>query len=121
MSVILRGSTAGTVIAVLLALCPWQPQANAGASQNPEFAVDARWPLPLPTTVDSSGVAHQWVTGEVAGSCVDKDDNVYTFNRGWEVGVTIGGVLQGSESGAIDGQDASASAIPSPPIVAYDG
>ena len=52
---------------------------------------------------------------------MDKFDNVYTFNRGWEVGVTIGGVLQGNKSGAIVGQDASASAIPSPPVVAYDG
>jgi hypothetical protein len=70
--------------------------------------------------VGSDGVAHTWVTGEIAGSCMDKYDNVYTFNRGWEVGVTQNKVLQGSESGAINGQDASASAIPSPPVVAYD-
>jgi hypothetical protein len=65
-------------------------------------------------------VAHRWVTGEVAGTCIDSSDHIFTVNRGWEVGVTLNGVLQGAESGAIDGQDASASAIPSPPVVAYD-
>jgi hypothetical protein len=61
------------------------------------------------------------VQGEVAGDCIDKDDNVYTFNRAWEVGVTINGVLQGNESGAINGNDAtSGGAIPSPPVVAFD-
>jgi len=120
MGTILRGTRAGTVIAAVLALCSWQPLSSAVANPNPEFAVDASWPLPLPTTTDSSGVAHQWVTGEIAGSCVDQHDNVYTFNRGWEVGVTVGGVLQGNESGAINSNDASASSIPSPPIVAYD-
>jgi hypothetical protein len=56
----------------------------------------------------------------VAGTCIDSSDHIFTVNRGWEVGVTLNGVLQGAESGAIDGQDASASAIPSPPVVAYD-
>ena len=120
MSAILRASTAGTLFAVLLAISPWQPLSRAEAAPDPEFAVDASWPQPLPSTVDSSGVAHQWVTGEIAGTCVDKQDHVYTFNRGWEVGVTLNGVLQGNESGAINSNDAIASAIPSPPIVAYD-
>jgi hypothetical protein len=88
----------------------------------PKFALDPSWPKPLPAPV-TNGVAHPWVQGEVAGNCVDLHDNVYTFNRGWEVGVTYpasGGVLQGNQSGAIVGQDASASAIPSPPIVVFD-
>jgi hypothetical protein len=59
-------------------------------------------------------VAHAWVQGEVAASCIDKNDNVYTFNRGWEVGVTFNGVLQGNQGGAINGNDATAGgAIPS--------
>ena len=90
--------------------------------KNPKFALDPSWPKPLPSTT-TNGVARPWVQGEVAGNCVDLHDNVYTFNRGWEVGVTYpatGGVLQGNQSGAIVGQDASASAIPSPPIVVFD-
>jgi hypothetical protein len=121
MSAILRGYTVRTLLAVCLAIGVWQPLTKAAvAAPNPEFAVDATWPKPLPSTIDSSGVAHAWVTGEIAGTCVDQSDNVYTFNRGWETGVTINGVLQGNESGAIDGNDVSASAIPSPPVVAYD-
>jgi hypothetical protein len=115
------GTVVGTLLVVGVATDSWQPLAkadNAGAS-HPSFAVDPSWPQPLPAPVGKDGVAHTWVTGEIAGSCMDKSDNVYTFNRGWEVGVTIKGVLQGNESGAIVGQDASASAIPSPPVVAY--
>ena len=55
--------------------------------KNPKFALDPSWPKPLPATT-TNGVAHRWVQGEVAGNCVDLHDNVYTFNRGWEVGVT---------------------------------
>jgi hypothetical protein len=94
---------------------------NGGGSRQPVFAVDASWPLPLPAPVGDDGKAHTWVQGEVAGSCIDQRDNVYTFNRGWEVGVTVGGVLQGNQSGAINGNDATAGgAIPSPPVVAFD-
>jgi len=107
--------------AIVVATGVWQPVATADDDSrgNPAFAVQASWPKPLPAPA-TDGVAHTWVTGEVAGSCIDRNDNVYTFNRGWEVGVTIGGVLQGNQSGAIVGQDASASSIPSPPVVAYD-
>ena len=57
----------------------------------------------------------------VAASCIDSHDNVYTFNRGWEVGITFNGVLQGNQGGAINGNDATAGgAIPSPPVVAFD-
>jgi NHL repeat len=112
---------AGSLLAVALATGIWQPLAKAdGGTKGPTFAVDPFWPKPLPAPVGADGVAHTWVTGEIAGSCTDKYDNVYTFNRGWEVGATVGGVLQGNESGAIVGQDATASAIPSPPVVAYN-
>ena len=94
-----------------------------GSSRYPSFVVDPSWPKPLPAPVGSDGKAHPWVSGEIAGNCIDQHDNVYTFNRGWEVGANYNGVLQGNESGAIDSQDAIASgatAIPSPPVVAYD-
>ena len=105
----------------LLATGGWEPLAEGATTTTPVFAVDGSWPNPLPAPVGTDGVAHAWVQGEVAGSCIDKSDNVYTFNRAWEVGVTIDGVLQGNESGAINGNDAtSGGAIPSPPVVAFD-
>jgi len=94
--------------------------APAQAQERPAFVVDPAWPKPLPAPVGTDGVAHPWVQGEVAGTCVDRNNNVYTHNRAWEVGATVNGVLQGNESGAIVGQDASASAIPSPPVVVFD-
>src|SRR5215472_12020081 len=71
---------------------------SSSHSRPPVFAVDASWPQPLPAPVGDDGKAHTWVQGEVAGNCIDQRDNVYTFNRGWEVGVTVNGVLQGNQS-----------------------
>jgi hypothetical protein len=111
----------GVLTASILAVASWGPLSDAASSTTPVFAVDSSWPNPLPAPVGTDGVAHTWVQGEVAGSCIDQHDNVYTFNRGWEVGVTLNGVLQGNESGAINGNDATAGgAIPSPPVVAFD-
>jgi NHL repeat len=112
----------GALLAAI-AVSGWPPLANAQSTSTaqPVFAVDTSWPNPLPAPVGADGLAHAWVQGEVAGSCIDSRDNVYTFNRGWEVGVTFNGVLQGNESGAINGNDATpGGAIPSPPVVAFD-
>ena len=120
------------LVALVVGLGLWKPlQVNADhhGDQVPKFRVDPFWPkilpapvgynpLTWPTATPGDNVAHRWVTGEVAGSCTDADGNVYTFNRGWEIGVTVNGVLQGNQSGAIVGQDSSASAKPSPPVVA---
>jgi hypothetical protein len=112
---------AAAVAAVLSAFVVGRPLADGNKGRSPAFAVDASWPLPLPAPVGADGKAHTWVQGEVAGNCIDQRDNVYTFNRGWEVGVTISGTLQGNQSGAINGNDATAGgAIPSPPVVAFD-
>ncbi len=100
--------------------------ANAGV---PQFRVDPSWPEALPSTTDANGVAHRWVAGEIAATCIDANDNVVTFNRGWQKGVTYTpppgsgapAVTQGAESGALVGQDSTASAIPAPPVVIYDG
>ena len=108
------------VAAMVVAVAAWHLPADAQSTTRPAFTVDPFWPKPLPAPVGSDGVSHTWVQGEVAGSCTDMHDNVYTFNRGWEVGVTFNGVLQGNQGGAINGQDAPASAIPSPPVVAFD-
>jgi NHL repeat len=111
----------GLLAATILAISGWNPLESAQNTSQPVFSVDSSWPNPLPAPVGTDGVAHTWVQGEVAASCIDKADNVYTFNRGWEVGVTVNGVLQGNQSGAINGNDATAGgAIPSPPIVAFD-
>jgi hypothetical protein len=119
------------VAALIMGLGLWKPiHVNANPDPAPRFVVDPFWPQILPAPVgynlytwpsptSGDNAAHQWVTGEVAGSCTDAQGNVYTFNRGWEVGVRLNGVLQGNQSGAIVGQDASASAMPSPPIVEY--
>src|SRR5215468_6116907 len=109
------------VIALAIAAGKSLADGSSSGSRQPVFAVDASWPQPLPAPVGADGKAHTWVQGEVAGNCIDQHDNVYTFNRGWEVGVTINGVPQGNESGAINGNDATAGgAIPSPPVVAFD-
>jgi NHL repeat len=110
----------GGVLAAI-AWSAWAPPLHA--QQAPHFVVDPSWPKPLPAPVGNDGVAHPWVQGEVAGDCVDVRNNVYTFNRGWEVGTSgLTGTTgtPGSESGQIVGQDAIASAIPSPPVVVFD-
>lgn len=128
-------------LSLILAFGFWKP-IHVGASSDsgaPKFRVDPSWPDPLPapvgynlytwpTPTPGDSAAHKWVAGEIAGSCTDADGNVYTFNRGWEVGVVVNSVLQGNQSGAVVGQDASDftspsfntdRAMPAPPIVAY--
>src|SRR5215468_10109521 len=115
------GGVMVAVIALAIAAGKSLADGSSSGSRQPVFAVDASWPQPLPAPVGQDGKAHTWVQGEVAGNCIDQHDNVYTFNRGWEVGVTINGVLQGNQGGAINGNDATAGgAIPSPPVVAFD-
>jgi NHL repeat len=111
--------------AIAVAVAGWQQRATADdygkGAPKPSFAVDASWPKPLPAPVGDDGKAHTWVQGEVAGNCIDRHDNVYTFNRGWQVGLTGANGLQGNQSGAIVGQDATAGgAIPSPPVVVFN-
>ncbi len=123
------------VVALVVGLGFWNPlQVKAGHDRDrtPKFAVDPSWPKVLPapvgydlynwpTPTPGDNVAHRWVLGEVAGSCTDQHDNVYTFNRGWQVGVTVNGVLQGNMSGAIVSNDATpAKALPSPPVVVFN-
>ena len=144
---------AGAVlVALVVGLGLWKPthmKADHDRDHIPRFRVDPFWPKPLPapvgydlyhwpgcgasgcqatTTPGGDAAAHQWVLGEVAGSCTDADGNVYTFNRGWEVGAVVAGTLQNNQSGAIVGQDASDftspafnpdRAMPSPPIVEF--
>ena len=87
---------AGTALlasAVALALVAGQTQADIKkAPKVPTFQVDPAWPkLPLPVAGDfgtplvvstSTGKPKPWVTGEVAGTCVDSRDHVFIVTRG---------------------------------------
>src|SRR5262245_19207350 len=46
--------------------------AEADQVDVPRFLVDPYWPKPLP---------NRWVTGEVGGICIDRQNNVVTLNR----------------------------------------
>src|SRR4029077_12050431 len=58
----------------------------------PALQFDPSWPkMPLPVAGDfgtppaissATGKPKPWVTGEVAGTCVDSQDHVFTVNRG---------------------------------------
>ena len=37
----------------------------------PRYTVAPAWPKPLPAPKDAKGMARQWVTAEVGGSCAD--------------------------------------------------
>ncbi len=95
---------AAVLASLVLAIGIWNPvpkQAKADRQDIPHFRVDASWPKPLPAPG-----GHQWVTGEVGGSCVDSHDHIFTINRGFQTGGLVG-------------QDGDTS-IPSPPIIEYD-
>ena len=44
-----------------------------GTERVPRFEIDPTWPKPLPKG---------WITGQLAGVCVDRNDNIIVTNRG---------------------------------------
>jgi hypothetical protein len=66
-------ATVGAALAVGLGL--WNPlRARADKdAKAPAYKVDPFWPKALPD---------RWVTGEVAGTCLDSNDHLFTVNRG---------------------------------------
>src|SRR5262252_10612553 len=77
--------------AVGLAFITGQTQANTKGGRVPQYQVDGNWPKTLPSAGDfgtplvlstSTGKPKPWVTGEVAGTCTDSRDHVFTVNRG---------------------------------------
>jgi len=60
--------TATPSVASVLTTVPLQAAARA-----PRFEIDPSWPKPLP---------EGWITGQLAGVCVDHDDNIIVTNRG---------------------------------------
>jgi DNA-binding beta-propeller fold protein YncE len=87
-------------LAVAGALGTWtyDSQADGNAKVTaPKYKVDPFWPKPLPD---------KWVTGEVAGTCLDSKDHLFIVNRGFQTGG-----LQPPEN-----QTAKAS----PPVIEFD-
>jgi hypothetical protein len=80
-------------------------------SKIPVFQVNPDWPKPLPVAGDfgtppeistATGQPKPWVTGEVAGTCVDSHDHVFTVNRGNLI------------------SPETVEAVPSPTVIEYD-
>jgi len=55
------------------------PQVPEGVAQ---FAVDPFWPKPLP---------NNWIIGQVAGTAIDSNDNLWIIHRPWTVQATNAG------------------------------
>ena len=78
------------------------PDMDGKDSRVPQYVVDPFWPKPLPNDPETG---KPWVTGEVAGSCVDSRDHIFTVNRGYNNGLVAPETVV---------------AVPSPPVVEYD-
>ena len=94
---------------LVLALClavglgTWTSPTQAdGKPKAPRFQVDPFWPKPLPDN---------WVTGEVAGTCIDSKDHLFIVNRGFQTGGLV------SPEG-VAGQPMKSKA--SPPVIEFD-
>jgi DNA-binding beta-propeller fold protein YncE len=92
------------LFALTVAVAPWNPLDRATATSNhvPRFVVDPFWPKPLPSDPVSG---KPWVTGEVAGTCVDSNDHIFTVNRAFQNGLIA---------------PETVIAVPSPPVIEYD-
>ena len=62
----------GVFLFVGLAVLSGTSRPAAAQASGPKFAADASWPKPLP---------ENWVTGQVSGVCVDREDHVFIVNR----------------------------------------
>ncbi len=70
------------VPALVVGLGLWNPLAKVAASPGPKaprYMVDPFWPKPLPD---------RWVTGEVAGTCVDSNGHLFIVNRAQQGNLT---------------------------------
>ncbi len=95
----------GTLILALvtgLGLLNPLTQADSKKSGAPSYQVNPFWPKPLPDN---------WVTGEVAGTCIDSNDHVFIVNRGFQTGGLV------SPEG-VAGQPVKSRA--SPPVIEFD-
>lgn len=93
------------VVALAVAVGLWNPVNQARADREnspPKFRVDPFWPKPLPDN---------WVTGEVGGTCIDSQDHVLIFTRGFQTGGLV------SPEGVAGQPEKS---IASPPVIEFD-
>lgn len=68
------------VVALAISWGLWHPvsvKADRRGLNSPRFVVDPFWPKPLPAG---------WVTGEIGGTCVDSNDHVFIYTRGFQTG-----------------------------------
>lgn len=87
------------------------PQVPDGVAQ---FAVDPFWPKPLP---------NNWIIGQVAGTSVDADDNVWIIHRPWTVQNTNAGATPSQTTRDQSwGHDPlqSICCTTAPPVLAFD-
>lgn len=87
-------------LAVAGALGTWTYDTQADGKPSvtaPNYKVDPFWPKPLPDN---------WVTGEVAGTCLDANDHLFIVNRGFQTG------------GLVSPENLVARA--SPPVIEFD-
>ena len=99
------GGTVALALAVAIGGSLWAPRTQADSTkppQTPKFQVDPFWPKPLPDN---------WVTGEVGGTCVDSQDHVFIYTRGFQTGGLV------SPEG-VAGQPQKS--IASPPVIEFD-
>ena len=88
---------ASVVATLVVGLGIWNPlKAMADRSKAPAYKVDPFWPKPMPD---------RWVTGDVAGTCVDSNDHIFTVNRAAATPLTAKELIVGS---------------PSPPVIEFD-
>ncbi len=105
---------AGATLLVLgIALGIWKPvRADVGAGNGAvSFRVDPSWPAPLPAPN-----GHQWVTGEVGGSCIDSHDHLFVVNRGWQSGFSATAAPTANQLQSTEGD----TSIPAPPVIEFD-
>ncbi len=94
------GTTLALAVAIVGSLC--SAPARADPPPTPRFQADPFWPKPLP---------HNWVTGEIGGTCVDSQDHVFVVTRGFQKGGLV------SPEG-VGGRPEKSTA--SPPVIEFD-
>jgi hypothetical protein len=76
------------------------------APKVPKYEVDATWPKPYPTAPHPvTGRQVPWITGDVAGTCIDSQDHVFILTRG-----NIAGLAGPEDS----------KGVAAPPIIEFD-
>ena len=87
------------------------PQVPEGVAQ---FAVDPFWPQPMP---------NNWIFGQVAGTAVDQNDNVWVIHRPWTAqGTNAGSTPLQTTRDQTWGHDPlqAVCCVTAPPVVAFD-